>query len=261
MGKAPSFQFYPGDWMKDPALRSVSLAARGLWIDTLCLLFESDRRGYLQHITGKPVTDEQLARMTGCPSKQVSRLLQELENSGVFSRNEHGVIYSRRMLRDEHIRRARAEGGKAGGNPALLKDKLEVNHTDNLQSNLPPTPSSSSSSSGEEKSLPLGYPNPRSNGTATPPDPPGPTATAKNLPNRPDQPREADSGNDLLVRLVKFVGGAQNLAFFQKAVKALGNGRVEEAFSDVKDRIRAGKVKDAESYLTTVLKREMEAVA
>ncbi len=43
--KLPSFQFYPGDWMKDPALRSVSLEARGLWMDMLCLLFESVRRG------------------------------------------------------------------------------------------------------------------------------------------------------------------------------------------------------------------------
>ena len=42
--KLPSFQFYPGDWMKDPGLRSVSLEARGLWIDMLCLLFESGRR-------------------------------------------------------------------------------------------------------------------------------------------------------------------------------------------------------------------------
>ncbi len=43
--KLPSFQFYPGDWMKDPSLRSVSLEARGLWMDMLCLLFESVRRG------------------------------------------------------------------------------------------------------------------------------------------------------------------------------------------------------------------------
>ena len=81
--KLPSFQFYPGDWMKDPGLRSVSLEARGLWIDMLCLLFESGRRGYLQHATGKPVTNEQLARMTGSSPEQVSRLLQELEGQGV----------------------------------------------------------------------------------------------------------------------------------------------------------------------------------
>jgi hypothetical protein len=116
--KLPSFQFYPGDWMKDPGLRSVSLEARGLWIDMLCLLFEGGRRGYLQHATGKPVSDEQLARMTGGSSEQVSRLLRELEDSGVFSRTEHGTIYSRRMIRDERKRRACSEAGKkGGGNP------------------------------------------------------------------------------------------------------------------------------------------------
>jgi biotin operon repressor len=123
--KLPSFQFYPGDWMKDPGLRSVSLEARGLWIDMLCLLFESGRRGYLQHATGKPVMDEQLARMTGGSSNQVSRLLRELEDSGVFSRTEHGTIYSRRMLRDERKRRACSEAGKkGGGNPEFhgIKD-------------------------------------------------------------------------------------------------------------------------------------------
>jgi hypothetical protein len=118
MTKLPSFQFYPGDWMKDPGLRSVSLEARGLWIDMLCLLFESGRRGFLQHSTGKPVSDEQLARMTGSSSEQVSRLLQELEDSGVFSRTEHGTIYSRRIIRDERKRRACSEAGKkGGGNP------------------------------------------------------------------------------------------------------------------------------------------------
>jgi biotin operon repressor len=116
--KLPSFQFYPGGWMKDPGLRSVSLEARGLWIDMLCLLFESGRRGYLQHATGKPVSDEQLARMTGSSSEQVSRLLQELDDSGVFSRTEHGTIYSRRMIRDERKRKACSEAGKmGGGNP------------------------------------------------------------------------------------------------------------------------------------------------
>lgn len=123
--KQPYFPFYPGDWMKDPALRSVSLSARGLWTDMLCLMFESPRRGYLQHATGKPVTPEQLARMTGCQLKEVSRLLQELDDSGVFSRSEHGVIYSRRMIRDEHKRELCVEAGKKGGNPNLTRVSSE----------------------------------------------------------------------------------------------------------------------------------------
>ncbi len=131
--KLPSFQFYPGDWMKDPGLRSVSLEARGLWIDMLCLLFESGRRGYLQHRTGKPVTEEQLARMTGCSSGQVSRLLRELEDSGVFSRTEHGMIYSRRMIRDERKRAECSEAGKkGGGNPAYKARSGNGNEANDL---------------------------------------------------------------------------------------------------------------------------------
>jgi hypothetical protein len=127
--KLPSFQFYPGDWMKDPGLRSVSLEARGLWIDMLCLLFESVRRGYLQHATSKPVTPEQLARMTGGSAEQVSRLLRELEDSGVFSRTEHGTIYSRRMIRDERKRAACSEAGKKGGGNPTFQETIDLQST------------------------------------------------------------------------------------------------------------------------------------
>lgn len=113
--------FYPGDWLKDPAVRSVSLAARGLWTDMLCLMHESPRRGYLQHSNGKPVTAEQLARMTGCSTDEVSRLLRELEDAGVFSCTDHGVIYSRRMVRDEKIREIRSRSGRLGAEARLLK--------------------------------------------------------------------------------------------------------------------------------------------
>ena len=153
MTKLPSFQFYPGDWMKDPSLRACSIAARGLWTDMLCLMFESVRRGYLQHATGKPVSPEQLARMTGCSAEEVSRLLQELEDSGVFSRTEHGVIYSRRMARDEGKREKCREAGKRGGNPNLVVSPLKGDPKGGVKggskgdANRIPTPSSSSSSS------------------------------------------------------------------------------------------------------------------
>jgi hypothetical protein len=40
--KRPSFQFYPGDWQSDLKLRRCSAAARGVWIDVLCALHDSD---------------------------------------------------------------------------------------------------------------------------------------------------------------------------------------------------------------------------
>lgn len=147
--KLPSFQFYPGDWMKDPALRGVSIAARGLWIDMLCLMHENDRRGYMQHPNGKPVTAEQLARMTGCSTDEATRMLAELIESGVCSCTEHGVIYSRRIVRDENKRRLCSEAGKkGGGNPTFgVHPKGVPKGTTKGDSKGVANPSSSTSSS------------------------------------------------------------------------------------------------------------------
>jgi len=139
--------------MKDPALRSVSIAARGLWIDMLCLLFESDRRGYLQHCTGKPVTPDQLARMTGCSAEEVSRLLQELEDSGVFSRTDHGVLFSRRMVSDERKRMACSEAGRKGGGNPILQRTFKGNgkgDAKGMSKHFPKASSSTSSSSSDK---------------------------------------------------------------------------------------------------------------
>jgi len=156
MTKLPSIQFYPGDWMKDPQLRSVSLEARGLWIDLLCMMSESDPRGYLQ-INGKAPSETQLARMVGCDKEEISRGLSELSCAGVYSTTKAGVIFSRRMVKDNHLLDVRRKCGKMGGNPALKKGKPnpyynsikdnQDKQTDKQTDNQKITPSSSSSSS------------------------------------------------------------------------------------------------------------------
>src|SRR5262249_7243295 len=104
----------------DPALRPCSLAARGLWIDLLCLMHESSRRGFLEHATGRPWTPEQIARVVGVDVTDLQQLLDELEGCGVFSRTNESAIFSRRMARDEHKRRLCAEAGsRGGGNPTF----------------------------------------------------------------------------------------------------------------------------------------------
>src|SRR5260363_9427 len=109
--KRPSFQFYHAEWRKDSALQSCSIAARGLWIEMMCIMHECEPYGYLS-INGHAMNAAQLARLVG-----------EFEKAGVFSRTETGCIYSRRMVNDERIRTVRAESGKLGGNPDLLKQK------------------------------------------------------------------------------------------------------------------------------------------
>jgi hypothetical protein len=111
--KRPAFQFYPKDWRDEQSLRLCSMAARGLWIDLMCLMHASERYGHLE-VAGKPMTVEQIARLLGEQSKDVKRWLAELVDNQVCSTTAEGVIYSRRMVRDEVVREKRAAGGEAG---------------------------------------------------------------------------------------------------------------------------------------------------
>lgn len=147
--KRPSFQFYPGDWLNDASLRMCSVGARGLWIEMICIMHQGSDYGHLK-VNGKVILPTNLARMTGSTLAEVEGWLEELEGAGVFSKDEAGGIFSRRMIRDEEIRQARAAGGVKGGNPALKRKKEGSSKVDckvNLGANLQPTPSSSSSSS------------------------------------------------------------------------------------------------------------------
>jgi hypothetical protein len=148
--KRPSFQFYPGDWLNDAALRTCSVGARGLWIEMLCLMHQGSDYGYLK-VNHIPILPVNLARISGATLPEVEGYLSELTLAGVFSVDDGGCIYSRRMIRDETIRGKRASGGILGGNPALKKvadkDNNKVASKVNLVANLRPTPSSSSSSS------------------------------------------------------------------------------------------------------------------
>lgn len=106
--------------MSDEKLRLCSLAARGLWFEMLCLMHQNERRGYLATGTGAAVDSGQLARVVGISPGESLNLLAELESAGVFSRDERGVIFSRRMVDDERFRSACAEAGrKGGGNPTF----------------------------------------------------------------------------------------------------------------------------------------------
>ena len=111
--KMPAILFFTGDWLKDPAVRCMSLEARGLWIDMLCLMYESPRRGYLSLANEKPVSGVLLARMVGSGVDEIERLLCEMEECGVYSK-EDGVIYSRRMVKDEIDRDNKSKAGKKG---------------------------------------------------------------------------------------------------------------------------------------------------
>lgn len=145
--KRPAFQFYPADWRKDVELQSCSMAAQGLWINALCIAHECDPYGHLT-INGKGMNSAQLSRQVGLSVKETDSLLTELVDAGVAKRTDESVIYSSRMVKDESLRNVRAEAGRLGGNPSLLKqrDNQQDNPGSKQTKKQKPTPSSSSSS-------------------------------------------------------------------------------------------------------------------
>lgn len=126
----PWLKFYPADWQADQALRLCSLGARGLWVECIAIMHRARPYGHLL-INGQPVTDTQLAVLVGASPEQVTDALCELGTAGVFSRTKKGVIYSRRMVRDEKKARISRENGKKSGNASLSKQK-EKSSWDNL---------------------------------------------------------------------------------------------------------------------------------
>jgi hypothetical protein len=68
-------------------------------MEMLCIMHEASPYGHLV-IGGRAVGNDILARMAGTDMEEVSALLIELRNAGVFSITRKGVIYSRRMIRD-----------------------------------------------------------------------------------------------------------------------------------------------------------------
>lgn len=117
--KLPYLQVYVADWIRDT--RMLSLEARAIWFDLLTLMHDSDRRGYLYNRTGKPFSHEQLALYCATSCETVTEAIRELIDSGVASCTESGVLYSRRIVKDEQKRQAARQAGKKGGNPALKK--------------------------------------------------------------------------------------------------------------------------------------------
>jgi hypothetical protein len=125
--KRPSFQFYPADWRNNAKLRRCSEAARGAWMDVLCVLHDSDEYGVCRW----PLAD--IARAAGVPIKY----LKELAEKGVLKGADTGATpyvytprhagkagdpvtlveagegpcwYCSRFVRDEWVRQRRGQG-------------------------------------------------------------------------------------------------------------------------------------------------------
>jgi hypothetical protein len=125
MPKRPGFTWYPDDWMNDIGLRQCSAAARGIWIDLLSLMHQGEPYGHLSSRKGD-LSLSFISRTCGLELSELGAALIELEANDVFSRTSSGVIFSRKMVRDEDLRLRRAAGGKKSqDNPNVPRPKEE----------------------------------------------------------------------------------------------------------------------------------------
>ena len=131
----PWTKWYWQDYLSDEKLSDCSLAAQGLWMRMLGYMARSEKRGYLllngkQNESKMKANEKQneskiLAKRTHTEEQIIEQLLNELEENGVFSRDEDGVIFSRRLVREAEISRIRSEAGRIGGRPSLKKEQKQ----------------------------------------------------------------------------------------------------------------------------------------
>jgi hypothetical protein len=133
--KSTSFEFFPSDWMTDTGIRMCSLEARGLWIDLICLMQLSDKKGYL--IIGNQILNEEnLRKIFGISKKKIQLLMTELLKYNLIKVDTDGAYFCKRIVQDEHIRFVRSAAGSLGGRPKtqeiqgdLLKQNQKQNET------------------------------------------------------------------------------------------------------------------------------------
>lgn len=128
--KAPAFQFYPSDWIRD--LQEHPLEIEGAWI-RICstLWFEPDRGTATKTLT-------KWARVMRVGEKKSLSILTYLLDSGIADGNVNGTtitITSRRMVRDSYISNLRSKCGHLGGNPNLRKGQPNPYYLDKQNDN------------------------------------------------------------------------------------------------------------------------------
>jgi hypothetical protein len=145
------FKFFPRDWRGDEQLQTCSLAARGLWMELLCLAHKA--RGLVK-VNGMTPTMHVIAKQVRADPLEVRRLLKELIKMGVCSVLPDGTVCSRRMVRDATKREINRKNGLRGGSPILLShrksqksanrltdsDKAIVHRSIVQRSRIPPLP-------------------------------------------------------------------------------------------------------------------------
>jgi hypothetical protein len=115
----PFFRFHTSDWLADPAIRGLSMTARAVLIDVICLASQCPRRGWLES-GGRPWGPADIAkRLTGDTQTNLEAIA-ELQREQAIKQIEGVWCYepmvrdAEKMDRESRTSCSRASAGSAG---------------------------------------------------------------------------------------------------------------------------------------------------
>jgi hypothetical protein len=116
-----STQWFWSDWAGDQAVRRLTLAERGLWIDLLALAAVGSPTGYVCDHKGNRLSYEEIARFTNASPTEVESLIAGIVEKGAASRDRTGRLFNRRMVRQAELSVKRKNAGRSGGKATALR--------------------------------------------------------------------------------------------------------------------------------------------
>ena len=99
MSSQGGFIFYPHDWLTDDKLSLCSMATKGAWIDLICWMHQSKRRGFLV-VNGISLNKDDIRSMLKLSKEEFDAVWNELNKYGVISQHKDGTFYSKRVVQD-----------------------------------------------------------------------------------------------------------------------------------------------------------------
>jgi hypothetical protein len=137
MSAKQSTTWFWSDWAGDLAVRRLTPAERGLWIDLLALAATGNPTGYVCDERGEPLAVEQIAHFANCSAAEASSLIDGILAEGVASRDRSGRLFNRRIVRDIELSVKRRRAGQAGGTATARKWKAFPGLPEHLPEQVP----------------------------------------------------------------------------------------------------------------------------
>lgn len=127
MSDNPSATFFFKDWLTDLALHRCSFEQHGLWLFMLCFAHNPDPDfGFVVMPGGEREIDAiafAIAELRVCHADRIAIALHDMHKKGVFSLDERGFVYCRRMVRDGKTAKIRSAAGQKGAAARWGNDK------------------------------------------------------------------------------------------------------------------------------------------